>query len=209
MAADHWDQIYATRAPDAVGWYEPDPVVSRELVATAIQRGARSLIDIGGGASSLVDRVLDLGLERIAVVDISEAGLAVARDRLGDRAAQVEWIVADVATIADLGRFDIWHDRAVFHFLLDADDRHHYADLAARTVPPGGTAIVATFAADGPERCSGLPVRRYEPEALAEECGPPFRLAGSVRHLHHTPSGFAQSFQYATFERVAVAGTPA
>ncbi len=128
--------------------------------------------------------------------------MALARTRLGRRAAEVEWIVGDITAISDVGHFDIWHDRAVFHFLLDPAARHRYADLARRTVNPGGSAIVATFAADGPERCSGLPVRRYDPEALAEECGPTFRLTGSVRHLHHTPMGIAQSFQYATFERV-------
>ena len=202
MAVDHWDRIYATRAIESVGWYEQDPSTSRRIVGDAIARGARSLIDVGGGASSLVDHVLDLGLDRIAVLDISDIGLAVARQRLGSRAAEVEWIVGDITSIPDIGRFDIWHDRAVFHFLLDADSREHYVRLAETTVEPGGVAIVATFAADGPERCSGLPVRRYDPDDLARECGASFRLTGSERHLHHTPSGFPQSFQYATFDRV-------
>jgi len=205
VSIEHWDRIYSTRAVESVGWYEPDPLVSRRLVTEAIARGAGSLVDIGGGASSLVDHVLDLGLERIAVIDISEAGLEVARRRLGPRADEVEWVVGDVSSMADIGQFDIWHDRAVFHFLLDATARRQYARLAERTIPVGGEAIVATFAADGPERCSGLPVHRYEPEALAEECGPAFRLTGSVRYLHHTPAGIAQSFQYATFDRVALA----
>lgn len=202
MASDHWDTIYSTRPINSVGWYEPDPAISRQLVVDAVSRGARSLIDVGGGASSLVDRVLDLGLERVAVLDISEPGLAVARRRLGARASEVEWIVGDVSAVVDLGHFDIWHDRAVFHFLLDADARRHYVGLAERTVPVGGVAIVATFAGDGPERCSGLAVRRYDPEMLADECGPGFHLTGSVRHLHHTPMGIPQSFQYATFDRV-------
>ncbi len=205
MSVEHWDTIYSTRPVDSVGWYEADPSISRRLVAEAVERGARSLIDVGGGASNLVDHVLDLGLERLAVLDISEVGLAVARDRLGARADKIEWIVGDVTAVRDIGQFDIWHDRAVFHFLLDATARSRYVRLAERTVEPGGVAIVATFAADGPERCSGLPVCRYDPEALAEQCGKAFRLTGSVRHLHHTPRGVPQSFQYATFDRVTLA----
>lgn len=197
-----WDWIYATRALSAVGWYEPDPITSRELVAEAVARGGRSIIDVGGGASLLVDHLADLDLERIAVLDISEAGLAVARHRLGDRADLVEWIVGDVASARDLGRFDIWHDRAAFHFLLDDAARRGYVGLVEETVPVGGEVIIATFADDGPERCSGMPVRRYEPADLARELGAGFRLSGNRRYLHHTPAGVAQSFQYSTFDRV-------
>jgi Methyltransferase domain len=204
MTVEHWEHLYATRRSDTVGWYEADPVVSRGLVDAAVTRGARSVIDIGGGASRLVDHLLDLDLDRIAVLDIAEAGLAVSRARLGARAERVEWIVADVTAPLDLGRFDVWHDRAVFHFVLDAAARRRYVGLAQRTIPPGGLAIMATFADDGPERCSGLPVCRYEPEALARECGPAFRLTSTIRHLHHTPAGVPQAFQYSTFERVAV-----
>jgi len=204
MTVDHWEHLYATRPSDAVGWYEPDPVLSRQLVDAAVAGGARSVIDIGGGASRLVDHLLELDLDRVAVLDIAESGLALSRARLGARAERVEWIVADVTSPVDLGRFDVWHDRAVFHFLLDPAARRHYVDLAERTIRPGGVAIMATFADDGPERCSGLPVRRYEPEALARECGPGFRLTSTIRHLHHTPAGVPQAFQYSTFERVAV-----
>lgn len=199
---DHWEGIYTTRLPEDVGWYEPDPVTSRRLIAEAVARGARSVIDIGGGASYLVDHLLDLGIDRIGVLDISAAGLAVARTRLGDRATQVDWIVGDVTGLDDIGYFDIWHDRAVFHFLLEEEQRRRYARLAARTITPGGTAIVATFAPEGPERCSGLPVRRYDAEQLARECGPLFRLDSSQRHLHTTPRGVPQQFMYATFSRV-------
>jgi SAM-dependent methyltransferase len=208
-ASNPWDWIYATRELDAVGWYEPDPATSRDLMADALARGGRSIVDIGGGASSLVDHLidldldLDLGIDRIAVLDISEAGLAVARHRLGARAESVEWIVGDVAEVDDIGRFDIWHDRAAFHFLLDDAARRRYARLAERTVPVGGLAIVATFAQDGPERCSGMPVRRYDPSDLADELGESFRLIDSRRHLHHTPAGVPQSFQYSILERVA------
>ncbi|MBA2380981.1 MAG: class I SAM-dependent methyltransferase [Chloroflexi bacterium] len=200
---NQWDWIYATRALDAVGWFEPDPSNSHELVAEAVALGGRSIIDVGGGASRLVDQFLELPLERIAVLDISEAGLAHARHRLGARADAVEWIVGDVVSVDDVGEFDIWHDRAAFHFLLEEADRRRYVRLAERTVRIGGRAIIATFADDGPERCSGMPVRRYEPADLAAECGPGFRLIDSRRYVHHTPAGVAQSFQYSTLERVA------
>lgn len=200
--SDKWDWIYATRAVNAVGWYEPEPVNSQALVAEAVARGGRSIIDVGGGASRLVDHLLDLGLDRIAVLDISEAGLAVSRHRLGPRAEAIEWIVGDVAAVDDVGEFDIWHDRAAFHFLLDEAARRRYVRLAERTVRIGGVAIIATFADDGPERCSGMPVRRYNPAELAQMCGPAFQLIGSRRYVHHTPAGVAQSFQYSTLERV-------
>ncbi len=197
-----WDWIYATREMNAVGWYEADPINSRELVSEAVTRGGRSVIDIGGGGSRLVDHLVDLNLERIAVLDISEAGLAVARHRLGARADAVEWIVGDVATVDSVGRFDIWHDRAAFHFLLDEPSRRRYVRLAERTLRVGGVAIIATFADDGPERCSGMPVQRYEPAELAKACGEGFRLTGTRRYVHHTPAGVPQSFQYSTLERV-------
>jgi len=197
-----WDWIYATRALDAVGWFEPDPVMSRELIGAAIARGGRSIVDVGGGASHVVDHLVEEGLDRIAVLDVSEAGLAVARHRLGSRSERVTWIVGDAAELADVGRFDIWHDRAAFHFLLEEPARRHYVQLAERTVPVGGVAIIATFAEDGPERCSGMPVRRYEPDDLERELGTGFRLVGSRRYLHHTPAGVPQMFQYSTFERI-------
>lgn len=206
MGQAHWERIYTTRAPDEVGWYEPVPGVSLRRVGDAIEAGARSVIDIGGGASSLVDRLLDLGVPRIAVLDISSAGMEVARERLGERAGRVEWIVGDVTALEDVGRFDVWHDRAVFHFLTDPADRARYVSLAERTVNPGGVAVMATFAPDGPERCSGLPVCRYGPDQLAEQCGPGFELLDSERYVHTTPRGVEQRFVYATFRRRAQDG---
>jgi SAM-dependent methyltransferase len=197
----HWQHQYATRAPDSVGWYEADPSMSRRLVAEALERGARSVIDVGGGASSLVDSLVDQRI-RVAVLDIAEAGLDVARERLGERAEQVTWIVADVTTAFDIGRFDVWHDRAVFHFLTEAADRAAYVALATRSTEGGGTALLATFAPDGPERCSGLPVCRYDGAALALELGPAFRLEASEPYVHVTPSGVPQSFVYSRFTRL-------
>lgn len=201
--------MYATRSPEDVSWYEPTPTLSLQRVGNAIRDGARSLIDIGGGASMLVDHVIDLGLSQLAVLDISERGLEVAGARLGEKANRVEWIVADVTQAADLGRFDVWHDRAVFHFLTDPADRAHYVALCERTVTPGGVAVVATFAPDGPETCSGLPVCRYDAADLAGQCGPKFDLIETERHVHTTPRGVQQPFLYASFRRLTEDRTPA
>lgn len=205
-SSNPWDWIYATRPMDGVGWFEPDPSNSRELIDRVVANGARSVIDVGGGASRLVDHLIDLSVERVAVLDISEAGLAFSKHRLGSRAEEVEWIVGDVASIGDVGRYDLWHDRAAFHFLLDDVARRHYIELAAQTVPIGGTAIVATFAEDGPERCSGMPIVRYAPDQLAAAFAPAFRSVDSRRFLHHTPAGVPQQFQYSTMERVDTGG---
>lgn len=201
--SEHWEQQYTTRAETSVGWFEAVPAVSLRRIREAVAGGARSLIDVGGGASRLVDHVLDMGLERVAVVDIAEHGMAIAKQRLGEPALRVEWIVGDVTTLEDVGRYDIWHDRAVFHFLIGAADRARYVALAERTVDPGGSAVMATFAPDGPERCSGLPCSRYDPDELAVECGPGWKLIDSERHVHTTPGGVEQSFCYSTFRRVA------
>ncbi len=197
----HWEGVYTDRPYEDVGWFEVDPAVSMELVERALAGGAESIIDVGGGASRLVDRLLAVGVGQIAVLDLSETGLDVAKQRLGDHADAVRWIVGDVTSIADVGDFDIWHDRAVFHFLTDPADRARYVSLAERTVRPGGTAIVATFAPDGPERCSGLEVCRYDAKSLADQCGPGFELRDSRDHVHTTPRGVRQHFQYSAFRR--------
>ena len=200
---DHWQSLYTKRPYEEVGFFEPDPETSLALIRRALDDGARSVVDVGGGASRLVDGLLDLGVAEIAVLDISEAGLDVARRRLRDRASSVRWIAGDVTELGDIGRFDVWHDRAVFHFLTSPDDRRAYVDLAERTLEPGGTAIVATFAPDAPAQCSGLDVCRYDPDALARQCGPGFALIDSTDHVHTTPRGVRQHFQYSTFRRVA------
>jgi SAM-dependent methyltransferase len=199
---DHWEHIYRARPTTEAGWYEADPALSRHLVGDAVAAGASSVIDVGGGSSYLVDHLLDLGLERVAVVDISEAGVEIAKRRLGARAKRVRWIVGDISQLDDVGTFDVWHDRAVFHFLLDPAARQRYVALSERTVPTGGTAVMATFAEDGPDRCSGLPVRRYSEPDLVAECGPGWDLIGSINHLHTTPRGAEQRFRYSTFRRV-------
>jgi len=199
--ATHWDNIYASKAPEAVSWFEADPVTSLSFLERALEEGARSVIDVGGGASMLVDRLLDLRVERIAVLDHSGFALRVARERLGDRAANVRWIIGSVTEEDDVGSFDVWHDRAVFHFLTDADDRRHYVELLGRTVPPGGWAVIATFALDGPERCGGLDVRRYDAQLLSSEVGDGWSLADEQAVTHVTPSHVEQRFVYGMFRR--------
>ena len=158
------------------------------------------MIDVGGGSSPLASRLLEAGYA-VAVLDVSEAALDRAKARMGAPAIGVEWIVADLTEVGDVGRFDLWHDRAVFHFLTDPADRAKYVALLSRTVPPGGHAVIATFAPDGPEQCSGLPVRRYDARSLTRELGPGFTLLKSVPEAHRTPWGVAQSFQYSVFRR--------
>jgi SAM-dependent methyltransferase len=208
---EHWDRIYERRSPREVSWYERTPTISIRRVREAVDGGARTLLDVGAGASILVDEALELGLRRIAVLDISERALNASAERVGSKADRIEWIVGDVTAIEDVGMFDIWHDRAVFHFLTDAFDQERYVSLCERTVAPGGIAIVATFAPDGPEMCSGPPVRRYDASGLAERCGPRFELLDSERHVHLTPRGVEQRFLYASFRRVSEdrAGVPA
>ncbi len=196
---EHWESIYASKREAEVSWTQPEPSTSLSLIGDVCQAGR--VIDVGGGTSFLADRLLDGGYS-VAVLDISEAALSRARNRLGARADQVHWIVADVTTGPDLGIFDVWHDRAVFHFLTDPADRAAYVALLARTVSVGGHAVIATFAPDGPQRCSGLEVRRYSGLTLGAELGAGFELLRSVLETHMTPWGESQSFQYSLFGRV-------
>ena len=202
--AAHWEEVYATKDVEAVSWYQDEPKLSLDLIHAARPALGR-VIDVGGGASRLVDRLLDRGYEDVAVFDISAVALEKAKVRLGDRAAQVRWIVGDVTTIGDLGTFDIWHDRAVFHFLTEAEDRRKYVELAARSVPAGGHLVIGTFAIDGPLRCSGLDVRRYDQALLCAEFGLHFQIVRTSTERHATPSGKVQSFIYALFVRQAAA----
>jgi SAM-dependent methyltransferase len=195
----HWETVYTSKGDEELSWTQAEPATSLALIAEACS--ADSVIDVGGGTSLLAERLLDRGYA-VTVLDISQAAIDRARQRLGVRASEVGWIVADVTAGPGVGTFDVWHDRAVFHFLTASADRAAYAELLARTVPVGGHAVIATFALDGPEKCSGLEVRRYDGSALATELGPRFRLLKSVPELHRTPWNAAQSFQYSLFERV-------
>ena len=195
----HWETVYTSKNDAELSWTQAEPVTSLALIAEACPSGR--VIDVGGGTSLLAARLLDRGYT-VTVLDISQAAMDRARQHLGARASEVGWMVADVTAGPDLETFDVWHDRAVFHFLTASADRVAYAAQLARTVPVGGHAVIATFALDGPEKCSGLDVRRYDGGALAAELGPQFRLMKSVPELHRTPWSAPQSFQYSLFKRV-------
>ena len=199
----HWEAVYQSRSPTELSWYQPQPTRSLELLEQLGMTPSTAIIDVGGGASKLVDALLDRGVARIAVLDISRAALEHAKVRLGARAASVEWIEADITRV-DLGteaRYDVWHDRAVFHFLTNRDDRRRYVSAARRALGPGGIALIATFSLQGPSRCSGLDVVRYDSELLAREFGSEFSVERSVDELHHTPSGVEQAFTYTVLRR--------
>lgn len=203
----HWDTVYVKQQPTEVSWYLPVPERSLELLRELSADPRTEIIDVGGGDSTLVDAVLREQLGRMTVLDVSAAALARARDRLGARADEVAWVEADVTRVKLPTRgFDVWHDRAVFHFLLDPADRARYAANAARAVRPGGALIVATFALDGPQRCSGLEVARYGHDELARELGDAFVLQRSARYVHRTPSGAEQPFTVGLFQRRAEPG---
>ena len=193
----HWEHIYETKAPTQVSWYQEHARFSLQYIRnTGIQK-TDAIIDVGGGASTLVDDLIEDGYQSISILDVSAAALQVARQRLGRHAADVNWIEADI-TQADLPEhtYDLWHDRAVFHFLTQATDRQRYIDTVRRAVRVGGHIIVATFAPDGPDHCSGLEVMRYKPESLHSEFGNGFDLVHSTNEIHHTPFGAEQKFIY-------------
>jgi ubiquinone/menaquinone biosynthesis C-methylase UbiE len=197
----HWSAIYRAKSPTEVSWYEPAPTVSLEYIRSVGLKRDAGIVDVGGGASLLVDHLLGEGFERITVVDIAEEALARARERLGARAATVCWLKADVRRLRLREPADLWHDRAVFHFLTEPADRQSYLGALKRGLRPGGHLVMATFAADGPTMCSGLPVARYDAEALARTLGKEFELRRSSVHEHLTPSGGSQRFQYGLFRR--------
>ena len=198
---EHWEKVYTAKADDEVSWYEPSPDWSLKLVREAIAQGGRSVIDVGGGTSRLVDALLDDELDRLAVLDVSETSLRRAQERLGPRSDKVEWIEADIRTATDLGHFDVWHDRALFHFLIADEDRWAYRALLDRALSPHGVAIIATFGPQGPERCSGLDVRRYDSLALGGELGSSFTLREEHLVDHLTPHEAHQQFLYTLFAR--------
>lgn len=197
----HWEGVYTKKGEKEVGWFEETPAPSLEFIAQVGATPASAIIDIGGGTSRLVDNLVDRGFEDVTILDLSEAALEVAKARLGDRAAQVHWIVADATVWEPLRAYDIWHDRAAFHFLTEDRDRAAYVARLELALNVGGYAIIATFAPDGPERCSGLPVVRYDPVSLGQTLGRAFQLVDTRRHAHATPWGTEQSFQFSVFRR--------
>lgn len=193
----HWDKIYTEKAPDQVSWYRPHLEASLALIEQTSAGPSSSIIDVGAGESTLVDDLLARGYSDITVLDISQAAIAASRKRLGDAAERVRWLVADITQAEmDPSAYDVWHDRAVFHFLTSAADRKAYVEHVVRAVKRGGHVIVSAFGPEGPTQCSGLEVVRYDAESLHAEFGVNFRMISSSRHLHMTPFGTTRQFLY-------------
>ena len=193
----HWEDVYRSRAVDEVSWYRPHLDVSLGLIEGAAPDRGNAVIDVGGGEATLVDDLVARGYGDVTVLDISQAAIEVAKARLGSSAASVHRITGDITEVElEAGRYDLWHDRAVFHFLTKAEDRAAYVRQVARAVKPGGHVIVATFGPEGPEKCSGMDVVRYDAGSLHGEFGAKFRLLDSVTELHETPWGTPQQFMY-------------
>jgi len=199
----HWENVYRTKRPSEVSWYQVEADVSVRLIQEVAPERSAPILDVGSGTSVLVAQLVAAGYDDVTVLDISGAAIAAAQARLGPSAARIRWIEADIldAQLPD-SRYQVWHDRAVFHFLTEPADRAKYVAQVRRAVPPGGHALVAAFAEDGPTRCSGLDVMRYSPASLHAEFGAGFRLVKSERDEHRTPGGSTQMFTYCLCQRV-------
>ena len=200
----HWETIYASKAPESLSWYQAHADDSLRLLQAVGLPLDVAIIDVGGGASTLVDELLNLGYQRITVLDLSSAALALTRERLGARAAAVQWLEADIltATLPEHA-YDVWHDRAVFHFLTRPADQQDYVRAVLQTLKPVGTLLLATFPEDGPTTCSGLAVVRYSPERLQESLGTALRLLNHGWLCHRTPGGAEQHFLSCRFQRTS------
>jgi len=199
----HWESVYKNKREQEVSWFETFPAMSLRMMESAGLTTDTCVIDVGGGDSRLIDQLAARGLDCLAVLDVSGSALNRARARLGDAASVPIWIEADVTADWALKPMDIWHDRAVFHFLTSPADRHRYRSQLRATLKQRGTAILATFALDGPETCSGLPVQRYSPTTLAEELGPELQIVEFMPYVHTTPWGAAQPLVYCRFQRIS------
>lgn len=198
---EHWQKIYSEREPTAVSWYQENPARSLILIEETGVPTDVPVIDIGGGASRLVDRLSEIGYAALTVLDLAPIALAHAQQRLGERARDIIWIDADVLDHPFAHTYEVWHDRAVFHFLTEQADREGYVAQLESAVAPGGHVIIATFSPDGPEMCSGLPVQRHSPESLTDCLGTSFDAVDFQEEAHHTPSGKTQHFLYGRFRR--------
>jgi 2-polyprenyl-3-methyl-5-hydroxy-6-metoxy-1,4-benzoquinol methylase len=197
----HWENVYTTKGEREVSWFQENPAPSLELIALTGLSEDAAIIDIGGGASRLVDDLIARKFRRLTVLDLSGAALAAARKRLGDRGADVQWVTADVTKWEPTQTYDLWHDRAAFHFLTHHADQSAYVDRLKKALKPGGYVIIGTFALDGPERCSGLPIMRHDATTLAAILGNDFVLIDTRRHDHATPWAAVQRFQFSSFRR--------
>jgi ubiquinone/menaquinone biosynthesis C-methylase UbiE len=197
----HWENVYTTKGENEVSWFQENPALSLELIEQAGAIPMSAIVDIGGGASRLVDRLIEKGFADITVLDLSGAALEAAKRRLGADASRAQWVVADATIWEPAKQYDIWHDRAAFHFVTEEQDRVAYVARLTQGVKAGGHAIIGTFALDGPEKCSGLPVARYDSASLGRTLGPMFQLVRTIRHEHATPWGSQQVFQFSVFRR--------
>lgn len=202
---DHWEQVYIAKAETAVSWYQPHSTRSLELIGEALADRRTSVIDVGGGASTLVDDLVAEGFSDLAVLDISDAALARSKTRLAEQAAHIEWIVADITKWKPSRTWGLWHDRAVFHFLTTKEQQDAYIGALRQATDEGAAAIIATFSPDGPEKCSGLTVQRYSPEEIADRVGEEFKLVAKSYETHITPWKSEQRFSYAVLKRRAFA----
>lgn len=199
----HWQEVWTSKQPETVSWFQPEPATSLALIAKAELRKDAGIVDIGGGASVLVDCLLEKGYVHVAVLDVSDAALTVAHERLGPLGDDVAWIESDVLEWRPVpGLFELWHDRAVFHFLTRPEEQKAYRNVMMTALVPGGWAVIGTFAPDGPEKCSGLPVARHDAASVARILGPDFELIEEVREEHCTPGGKVQKFCWCLFRRV-------
>ena len=200
-AGRHWDGVYGSKAFDQVSWYQTVPERSLRQIQDAVTDRNAAIIDVGGGASTLVDNLLDAGFNDVTLLDISDNALEQARQRLGTRADAVNWVVADVRSFVPDREFSVWHDRAVLHFLVDADDRALYLETLQHALLPGGMLVLSTFGPEGPLKCSGLQICRYDVDMLIELLGPCFELQGHEFEDHETPAGATQQFLYTRWAR--------
>ncbi len=195
----HWEHVYQTRLPNDVSWYQAHPEQSLKLIEKAQLDKTKSMIDVGGGASVLVDCLIAADFTNVSVLDISEQALQHAKDRLEEKSQQIKWYVADILTFKAPHLFDLWHDRAVFHFLIDADERKQYVKILKKSIIPNAHIIIATFGIDGPEKCSDLPVKQHDTITIKEELGDEFTLLNTFDEYHLTPKNIQQKFSYFHF----------
>lgn len=199
---NHWEEIYTQKKPTEVSWYQIEPIITLELIKSIGIEHTDKIIDVGGGASVLVDKLLDTGFQDITILDISLKALCSAKERLGSRAEIIKWIEADVTEFEPQQKYDLWHDRAVFHFLTSKDDRKKYVQNMGKSLNSGGHVIISTFAVDGPTQCSGLDIVQYNPEKMKNEIGDFFELTEVIYKGHITPWGKEQKFMHCSFRKL-------
>ncbi len=198
---DHWEKVYQTKNIEEVSWYQPKPETSLNLIQEAGLPLTASIIDIGGGDSFLVDHLINLGFEDITILDISETALNKAKERLGARAEKIKWIVADAASFEPKEQYDIWHDRAAFHFLTKEEEVNHYVKAVGKAIRPGGVFILGTFSEDGPKKCSGIEIQQYSESSMEEKFGKFMKKEKCIRIGHQTPFNTSQDFIFCRFRK--------